>query len=551
MRKLLANILTILILTEKRRLLSLAFAIVLINVVDISCLALLVLIVNFYTVADAQLPNFIPAWLQEKSSLNLIGIFFIVFAMKSILGYFVMRFQYKFIYNVASRLSGENLLRYLEGSFIDYVTIDSAVQIRSISQQPVEFAHYVLSGLLQMFTELILIILTIVAILLFDARLFLLLLVLLFPAVILISFFARRKLKHVKAHVRSSGEKAIQFLQEALSGYIESNIYNKKKFFARRYAEYQKILNDYLSDLQVIQGLPSRTVEVFAVFGLFILLAINKSGQSGLISIVTIGAFIAAAYKIIPGIVKVVNLNNQVRTYFFTTEKLGYHSRETFQQENQRTIDSIELRGISFKYHDELILNDVSLTIHKGEMLGISAPSGKGKTTLINILLGFLEESSGEIVINGVHTDAADRRKFWRDVAYVKQQPFFIHNSIRTNIVLEDKGADEQMLQSAVEYTGLHDLISKHDAGIDTIITENGKNISGGQRQRIALARAFYKNASLIILDEAFNEMDEASETSILKYLQSSCTAGKMVILITHNKKSLSFCSKIYQLNDG
>jgi len=551
LRKLLANIWTILIHTEKRRLLALAIAIVLINVIDISCLALLVLIVNFYTVADAQLPNFIPLWLQDKSSLNLIGFFLIVFTIKSILGYFVMRFQYKFIYNVASRLSGENLLRYLEGSFIDYVTIDSAVQIRSISQQPVEFAHYVLSGLLQMFTEFVLIILTVIAILLFDARLFLLLLVLLFPAVILISFFARRKLKHVKAHVRTSGEKAIQFLQEALSGYIESNIYNRKKFFARRYAEYQKILNNYLSDLQVIQGLPARTVEVFAVFGLFILLAINKSGQSGLISIVTIGAFIAAAYKIIPGIVKVVNLNNQVRTYFFTTEKLGYHSSEASPKINQGTIASIELRRISFKYHDELILKDATLNIRKGEMLGISAPSGKGKTTLINILLGFLEESSGEIIINGVHADTLERRKFWPEIAYVKQQPFLIHNSIRANIVLEEKGADEQLLQSAVQYTGLDDFINKQDAGIDMIITENGKNISGGQRQRVALARAFYKNASLIILDEAFNEMDEASETSILKYLQSFCAEGKMVILITHNKKSLSFCSKIYKFNEG
>lgn len=223
---------------------------------------------------------------------------------------------------------------------------------------------------------------------------------------------------------------------------------------------------------------------------------------------------------------------------------------ETSPQKNQGTIDSIELRGISFKYHDELILRDASLAIQKGEMLGISAPSGKGKTTLINILLGFLEESSGEIVINGVHADQGERRKFWPDIAYVKQQPFLIHNSILTNIVLEEKDADEQLLQSAVQYTGLDDLISKHDAGMDMIITENGKNISGGQRQRIALARAFYKNASLIILDEAFNEMDEASETSILKYLQSLCTAGKMVILITHNKKSLSFCSKIYKLNE-
>lgn len=551
MSKLISNIWTILLPTEKRRVFALGSAILLVNVIDIACLALLVVILNYYTVIHAKLPSFIPAALHNKSSLQLIGVFLAVFIVKSIFGYLVTRFQYKFIYNVASRLSGENLLRYLEGSFLDYVSIDSAVQIRSISQQPVEFAHYVLSGLLQMFTELVLIILAVIAILLFDARLFVLLLLLLLPAVVLISFFARRKLKQVKAHVRTSGEKAIQYLQEALTGYVESNIYDKKNFFTKRYADYQKILNDYLSDLQVIQGLPARTVEVFAVLGLFILLAINKSGQSGLISIVTIGAFMAAAYKIIPGIVKVVNLNNQVRTYFFTTEKLGYQSKQGLVSKPAPTIDSIEFRGVHFQFKDESILKNVQLTIQKGEMLGISAPSGKGKTTLINILLGFLDESNGQILFNGKATNPSERRSFWKDIAYVKQQPFLIHNSIKTNIVLQEQEMDKELFQSAVDQSGLNDLIAKGGAGVESIITENGKNISGGQRQRIALARALYKNASLIILDEAFNEMDHASETAILTHLRALCESGKMIILVTHNQKSLTFCSKLYHLNES
>jgi hypothetical protein len=139
---------------------------VIINLIDIACLALLVVIANFYTVSEAKLPQFFPASLHNKSSLDLIGSFLVIFVIKSIIGYFISRFQFKFIYSVASRLSGENLLRYLEGSFIDYVNIDSAVQIRQISQQPVEFSHYVLTGFLQMFTELVLIILTVIAILL-------------------------------------------------------------------------------------------------------------------------------------------------------------------------------------------------------------------------------------------------------------------------------------------------------------------------------------------------------------------------------------------------
>jgi len=551
LRKLIANIWVILTAIEKRKLMILGSSIVVINMIDIASLALLVVIVNYYTIASAKLPDFIPGWLHNKSSLNLIGLFLLIFAVKSIIGYFVSSFQFKFIYSVASRLSAENLLRYLEGSFIDYVNIDSAVQIRQISQQPVEFGHYVLSGLLQMFTECVLIILTVVAILLYDAGLFLLLLVSLLPAVILISFLARRRLRHIRAHLKTIGEKAIQYLKEALLGYVESNIYNKKSFFMQRYADYQQKLNNFLSDIQVIQGLPTRSVEVFAVLGLFLLLAINQRGNTGLVSIVTIGAFIAAAYKIIPGIVKVVNLNNQVRTYLFTVSNLGYRRSKSRSSPSSKAIDSIEFHAVGFLYEGKEVLKNLDLQIQKGEMVGISSPSGRGKTTLINLMLGFLEPAQGEILFNKEETSHEERKQFWKEISYVKQQPFLIYNTILNNITLDEVEPDKQLVKFAVDASGLDDLITKNELGIHTIISENGKNISGGQRQRIALARAFYKNASLIILDEPFNEMDEASETKILHHLKNLCADGKTIILITHNKRSLSFCTKIFPLNES
>jgi ABC-type bacteriocin/lantibiotic exporter with double-glycine peptidase domain len=402
-----------------------------------------------------------------------------------------------------------------------------------------------------MFTECVLIILTVVAILLYDAGLFLLLLVSLLPAVILISFLARRRLRHIRVHLKTIGEKAIQYLKEALLGYVESNIYNKKSFFMQRYADYQQKLNNFLSDIQVIQGLPTRSVEVFAVLGLFILLAINQRGNTGLVSIVTIGAFIAAAYKIIPGIVKVVNLNNQVRTYLFTVSNLGYRRSKSRSSPSSKAIDSIEFHSVGFLYEGKEVLKNLDLQIQKGEMVGISSPSGRGKTTLINLMLGFLEPAQGEILFNNEETSHEERKQFWKEISYVKQQPFLIYNTILNNITLDEVEPDKQLVKFAVDASGLDDLIKKNELGIHAIISENGKNISGGQRQRIALARAFYKNASLIILDEPFNEMDEASETKILHHLKNLCAEGKTIILITHNKRSLSFCTKIFPLNES
>jgi ABC-type bacteriocin/lantibiotic exporter with double-glycine peptidase domain len=199
----------------------------------------------------------------------------------------------------------------------------------------------------------------------------------------------------------------------------------------------------------------------------------------------------------------------------------------------QQNIHSVKISNVSFKK----VLSNFSLSAKSGEIVGLTGVSGKGKTTLINLLLGFLEPDSGEIIINDQPVSATERRQFWNSMSYVKQQPFLVHDSILTNITLSNQHNDEAV-QQAVQAAGLESL------GLNTIIFENGKNISGGQRQRIAFARALYKNADLLLLDEPFNELDDASEKKMLQHLQKLQSEGKIVILITHNKSSLSFCTR-------
>src|SRR4029077_18661459 len=137
-------------------------------------------------------------------------------------------------------------------------------------------------------------------------------------------------------------------------------------------------------------------------------------------------------------------------------------------------------------------------------LLGISGISGRGKTTLIHLILGFINADSGNIKINGQITGPEDRKLFWSRISYSKQQPFFLHDSIIKNITLLDGEYDRERLTRIVAITGIDQLVSGLPSGLDTIITENGKNFSGGQRQRLLFARALYKDADLIILDEPF-----------------------------------------------
>lgn len=526
MYRILQNTLSALNKNEQRRLILLAAADVVIGVLDIAVLALLLLMVHAYTQpASAVKVAWVQDWLSGRGVLWGLVALLLLFIAKNLAGYFVQKAKYHFVYNAAARISGIHLLQYLEGNYHDYAGKDSAVHIRRISQQPVEFGHYVLSGFQQIFSECVMIMLAVTAIILFDATLFLLLCIMLLPPLLLLSFYIKRRLGAVRSNIKTSSEKALQHLKEALSGYIESNVYGKKDFLANRYSVKQQALNKDLAALQAAQALPSRLMETFAVFGLLALIALNElvRGQ-GIISIVTIGAFLAAAYKIIPGLVKIFNASAQIKTYAFTAEDMA--SKKSTTTSSPQEIHSIQIA-----------LQNCELCAKRGEIIALTGISGKGKTTLLNYLLGFLEPPAGEIIINNQPTSAEQRRKFWSNTSYVKQQPFLVHDSIATNITLSHD-YNEQQLQHALHASGLD------TQKLNTIITENGRNISGGQRQRIAFARALYKNADLLLLDEPFNELDEAAEHSMLQHLQQLQAEGKIIILVTHNRSSLSFCTR-------
>jgi len=546
--------LSILTPKERKKFWLLIILDIFINIADIAFLASLLFVVHFYTQDSfVNKSSFLPFWLLNRNSLFLITLFFILYSLKNIVSYLAYRTQCKFIGEVSSRLSQLKLVAYLEQEgYTNYVNTDSTAQIRKTSYDPAEFCKHVLWGFQQISTQFILILLAIITIIIFDARLFLLLFSVLVPPAIIIFYLIKKKLHLVEKNAKITNEKSMLHLQEALMGFVESNIYEKKNFFVDRYMKYQRRFNKQISDLLTIQGLPSRIIEVFALLGILILLAINSWLDKRGIAMLTISAFIIAAYRIIPGIVKILNLISQINVYKYTIDNIlpkekNYHFKDS--SHNTSHIESIEFKNICFKYNNHPILNNLNFTINYGDFIGFSGSSGKGKTTILNLLLGFLTPHSGEIIFNNILTNTPDQQQYWKRIAYVKQQSFFIHDSIINNIIL-DSSYNEEKLQKVVQISGITNSKTPFAEGIHTIITENGKNISGGQRQRIAIARALYKNADLIILDEPFNELDEESEIILLNYFKALSQKGKTIILITHHQKSLMYCNKVVSLNE-
>lgn len=552
MKKILKSISLILNQHEKAKFVRLIIADIAIALLDVVFLGLLLLIVNFYTQNTAHKLGFLPASIANNQSLWLIGIFLVLFALKNFIGFFAQNAQHHFFYDVASRLSERNIRKYLDDDYNAYVHTDSSIHTRRISQQPIEFSHYILTNFQQIISQAVLILFTIGAIMLYHPALFVLLFVLLLPPVTVLGWFIKTKLKSIRRQIKMVSEKTLQHLNESLSGYVESNIYQKNDFFSRRFFSYQQQLNQNIASQQTWQNLPSRLMEVFAVLGFFILIAVNKlMGDTPVVSILTIGIFVAAAYKIIPGIVKILNSSGQMKTYEFILADLVIEQRDALRANEvvDDQIRSLKFEKVSFGYPDKPVLSELYFEMAPGDIMGISGNSGRGKTTIINLLTGFLAPTEGTIYVNDKDATAVMRQLYRKNISLVKQQSFFIYDTILKNIVLDDIAADEEKLAEVLAFCGLNKLIAGYPEGVGKIITENGKNISGGQRQRIMLARALYHDHDLLILDEPFSEMDADAENELLIKLQQLAGQGTMIILITHNKASLAICNKVISPN--
>ncbi|MGG9964222.1 ATP-binding cassette domain-containing protein [Ferruginibacter sp. SUN106] len=555
MKYIFKNIVSVLKKKEQQQFGILILLDIFISLLDIFSLAVLLWIIQLYVQPGHKSSlSFLPASIAKANSVLFIALFVIFFAIKNWSAYLVSKAYNTFSSKVAIRISQQNLINYQQAAFEEFINKDSSAHIRTICFQPFEYCQYMLAGIQQLITQCSLILITIIAIVLFNAKLFLLLLLILLPPVIVVAYFIKRKLTAAKKNIQESNQQSLQYLLDALKGYVEGNIYNRNEFFLKRFVTTRQQFSTHLFDSIALQGMPNRIIEIFAVLGLFVMVVIAKwTGNDDSATFITIGAFMAAAYKIIPGIVKMINVSGQMKAYDFTLNELTPRKKGNDAAgvvDKAQTLQKIEFKNISFQYAQQRVLNNISFSIEKGDFVGITGESGKGKTTILNLILGFLPAvNGGEILINDVIAAPATIQQCWPSVAYVRQQKFFIHDTLLRNITLEEANYDKEQLTSALNISGLEKLAAGFPEGLEKIITENGSNISGGQQQRVAIARALYKNSEVILLDEPFNEIDEAGTNLLLEHFRQLAQAGKLVVMITHDKKSFSYCNKTISLD--
>lgn len=278
-----------------------------------------------------------------------------------------------------------------------------------------------------------------------------------------------------------------------------------------------------------------------------------------------IGLMLAGAFRLLPALNQILFLTNSIH---FSLGAIDFVEQElqTFGEYAQPTETScvpyeephqleqeVRLENVWFRYptRSESTLRSVSFAVSSGESFGIVGKTGSGKSTLLDVVLGILEPDRGTVSVDGA--SLAERRDAWqRSIGYVPQEVYLVDDTLRANVALGWYGHeihDERVLE-AVRLAELGDVVASLPQGLDTRVGERGVRLSGGQRQRVGLARALYTRPSVLVLDEATSNLDQATERQVVDTL-TALRGGVTMIVVTHRLATVRNCDRILYLEDG
>ena len=211
----------------------------------------------------------------------------------------------------------------------------------------------------------------------------------------------------------------------------------------------------------------------------------------------------------------------------------------------------VEFNDVRFGYRpDETVLRGMTFVAEPGKMTALVGPSGGGKSTVFNLMLRFYEAGAGSIEIDGQNIADVSRRSLREQIAYVGQDVFLFHGTIRDNIAIGKPGASDAEIVAAAKAAHAHEFVSGFPDGYDTPVGERGAQLSGGERQRVAIARALVKNAQIILLDEATASLDSESERLVQDAMAHLCE-GRTTIVIAHRLHTITHADRILVVENG
>lgn len=353
----------------------------------------------------------------------------------------------------------------------------------------------------------------------------------------------------------------VKVVQESIGGIRDIIIDGSKAQFVAEFAAADRRIAEAHVSNALIASSPRYVIEAASLI-LVAVLALYLFGDQGLgAAVPVLGALALGAQRLLPLIQQVYNAGATVAGHWLVTgDVLRALSLPAAEEPIGRPMplelqNEIELQQVCFTYPGRRTpaLVDISVRIPRGSRVAIIGRTGGGKSTLADLLMGLLEPSSGRISIDGRLLDRSTRAAWQRSIAHVPQSAFLADTTIARNIAFgsAETKVDLDRVRVAAKHAHLEDFVKELPDRYDTLVGERGIGLSGGQRQRLAIARAFYKDASVVVLDEATSALDDQTEAAIVRSLDEMAKQGRTIIVIAHRTASIANCDLIIRLHEG
>lgn len=435
---------------------------------------------------------------------------------------------------------------------------NTAVLNRNVNVVSLIFVTGVLKPIATILGEGLLMLLIFVALLLYSPVVALIAMGLFMPIAVAFYLLMRRKLNDIGERENIAQRTKGRIVAETFRGYADIEIGGA---FPLSYKHFSEAIDEIIKlrkQHATIGMLPQMFTEVGLAIGLTTLIILSLSGATENLTLL-LGIFAIAAVRLLPSLRTIMASWSSIRYNRYTIDTLAECSDDELSpiinsEERINFNKSIELRNIEFGFEDATtpLLRELSLTINKGERVGIKGASGVGKTTLFNLILGLYRPTSGSIFIDGEELNDGNIRKWQNSIGYVSQSVFITDGSLVENIAFgcESKDIDYNRINEVIELANLKEFVSSLPQGIHTHIGEQGSKISGGQRQRIGIARALYKSADILLFDEATSSLDNDTEESINNAISNLANSNRSltIVVIAHRDSSLEYCDRIIML---
>jgi ATP-binding cassette, subfamily B, bacterial PglK len=503
----------------------------------------------------------------------------ITFFIKSLLYFFARHYISKFGLDQQARVILRLLNAYLSAPYTFHLNRDSAGLINTLIQETQNFCHRCTLPLLESLSNLITATFLVILLAKTSSFLFVMILAIVLPTFLLFYLF-KKKAKRWGREVTESTHGMIRVINHSLGGVKETYAIGCKPYFMEQMREQAFKNADSVTKTFSMQVIPKVSIETLMVSFVVLLVAVYPilSGQKVETILPLLSIFAVASMRLIPAVSQSLTAFAIIQTSGYTldiiyndlkslesprndgfspNERLDLDSRSSnlsaYKSSSVPFTESVELKHVSYSYPNTSTpsIDDISFKIGKGQSIGLIGKSGAGKTTLVDIILGLLEPTQGDLLLDGVsiYKDFQSWRKL---IGYIPQSIFLMDDTVEKNIAfgVPEHLIDRQKIEKVIQMAQLTDLVEHLPDGLRTFVGERGVRLSGGQRQRIGIARALYHDSEILILDEATAALDNETERLVSESIQH-LSGIKTLIIIAHRLSTVEQCDQIYVLERG